>query len=836
MYRALKLSLLLTILLCTCVRAQSDGCTGETFVHLLSDEGLEDVRATCLIPYPGAGDDLLLGGTVGGDIFLTRISRTGERRWRRVISTPSLSTELSTLSEVVVDEEGMIAGVGSTFNANNLQRAYLFRYDPLGDQVIYLRQPPFSSEGTGISLGQDGEYLVSGSKKGEPTPIFNSGYLARFSRATGALVDEGTSLDFLGDEGILNLVRQPDGTAFLGGNVSATGGAGDTRASITHLDAEGKHVWTRIGPASANVNARLFTFDIEVVGQTVYVLSWGNIGNITGSVNTAMILSAFDLNGEHQWTRRYDLAQFEGEEAVELVQHDGGLLAYGFGLIGRRAPYLIHLSLAGEVNWARSYDLPGSAVVYFRCNQQLLTDDSGIFTLATYAFAGARPREGALLRLDNEGFSDNECLVINEADIVVTNIGSNWALVELTPSPQPLAWTEENASPLPSQLTVFDDCDIPCDDCFERVFTRAAICQGSSIILGGLPQTSSGIYADTVPGLMAGCDSILLTELVVSNGPEAAFSINRSCGFSTVDVQLSVDGGERPYAYNWSVAGAAGPRVSLPSGIYQVTVDDALGCSPKALEITIENITSGGLNFRTDAPFCPGENTGVIRLEPAGTGSIRLLTETGFIPDRIDSLAPGNYGVILRDSTGCEAFRQVYIPEARPAEIEINSPAVVRLGDEVSLYGSARFGSLFNDYSWSAEDSLGCSNCPIARYRPSASGMVFVEAVSERGCPVSDSLFIRVTKGAPRVYVPTGFSPNGDDLNDQWVPGLGPEVDRVSQVEVFDRWGGLVWIYGGDGVWWDGGASAAGTYVFRMSVVLIDGREEVFSGQVVLVR
>lgn len=835
MQRTISLFLAFLTLACTRARAQENGCTGETFVQVLRDESGLDVRATCVLPYPGAGNDLLIAGTVGGDVFLTRIGRQGDLRWRRVISTPSLSTELSTLAEVVVDEEGMIAGVGSSFDANNEQRLYLFRYDPLADQVSYLRQAPWSSEGTGIELGDAGEYLVSGSKNGEPPPVFNAAYLARVDRQTGVFIDAGTTFDFRGDEGILDLQRLPDGSIFCGGNVSATGGSGDTRASITRLAPDGSHLWTRIGYASSDVNARLFTFDVEVVDNTVFVLSWGNVGVITGSINTAMILSAFELNGEHRWTRRYDVADFPGEEAVELVPYRDGLLAYGFSLIGDRSTYLIHLDAQGEVRWGRTYDLPGSAIVYFRCNQQLLADEEGIVALATYSFSG-RPREGVVMNLDEEGRTDNPCVPVNDAEIVVTNLGTDWAEISLEPSDQTTPWDPLNSNELPVTFVAYDDCDVPCDDCLERTFSRQAICQGSSVILGGSSRSESGVYADTIPGSVTGCDSILLTELVVSNGPSVTAIVDRSCGFATADVRLEVAGGEFPYTYSWSVPEAEGQRASLPAGSYRVTVNDALACNPATVDILVEPAAAGGPDFRFNGPFCPGDSTGFIRLEPAGSGSIRLLPEGNFVPDRLDGLVPGDYSVILRDSSGCEAFRQVLIPQPRPAEIMIEAPELVRLGDEVSLSTRAAFGSLFNNFQWSATDSLRCPDCAVAQLRAATSGFVSVSALTERGCPVQDSVFLTVLRGDPRLYFPTGFSPNNDRVNDLWTPGLGPEVDRVLSLEIYDRWGAFVWAYANDESWWDGGDQPVGLYVFKTEILLIDGRRVEDSGSIVLVR
>ncbi|WP_368671329.1 gliding motility-associated C-terminal domain-containing protein, partial [Marinobacterium sedimentorum] len=56
----------------------------------------------------------------------------------------------------------------------------------------------------------------------------------------------------------------------------------------------------------------------------------------------------------------------------------------------------------------------------------------------------------------------------------------------------------------------------------------------------------------------------------------------------------------------------------------------------------------------------------------------------------------------------------------------------------------------------------------------------------------------------PRYYLPTAFSPNGDGLNDHLILYLGPGSERIETLELYDRWGQLVWSYGPDSDSWDG--------------------------------
>lgn len=89
---------------------------------------------------------------------------------------------------------------------------------------------------------------------------------------------------------------------------------------------------------------------------------------------------------------------------------------------------------------------------------------------------------------------------------------------------------------------------------------------------------------------------------------------------------------------------------------------------------------------------------------------------------------------------------------------------------------------------------------------------------SDMVCVLHDTLAIEVL---PDFTPPSGFTPNGDGINDRWV--LDIQEDENTIVQVYNRWGGLVWerkgIYQADE--WDGtnlkGKDLpSGTYYYRI--------------------
>lgn len=97
----------------------------------------------------------------------------------------------------------------------------------------------------------------------------------------------------------------------------------------------------------------------------------------------------------------------------------------------------------------------------------------------------------------------------------------------------------------------------------------------------------------------------------------------------------------------------------------------------------------------------------------------------------------------------------------------------------------------------------------------------------------------------PRLYVPNAFSPNGDGLNDVLVVFANEQVVRVTNFQVYSRWGERVFeafnILPNDfSTGWDGTFRGqpmdVGLFVYWAEVELADGSTQLLEGGVQLVR
>ncbi len=98
-------------------------------------------------------------------------------------------------------------------------------------------------------------------------------------------------------------------------------------------------------------------------------------------------------------------------------------------------------------------------------------------------------------------------------------------------------------------------------------------------------------------------------------------------------------------------------------------------------------------------------------------------------------------------------------------------------------------------YLWNTGDTT-------AAIKLDSMGIYRLETVSANGCKSFDT--VQILWGGTPFFVPNAFTPNGDGLND--VFKVIPRYDYVRDfvLQVYNRWGGLVYEGSGSDAAWDG--------------------------------
>lgn len=145
-------------------------------------------------------------------------------------------------------------------------------------------------------------------------------------------------------------------------------------------------------------------------------------------------------------------------------------------------------------------------------------------------------------------------------------------------------------------------------------------------------------------------------------------------------------------------------------------------------------------------------------------------------------------------------------------------------------------------YIWSPATGLSNTDThnPTGLYGVETDTVTYiVEVYNIAGCFDTASVRVTVFKTNPYIFVPTGFTPNGDGLNDHLRP-IAVGVQKINYFRVFNRWGQLVFATTTNGHGWDGkiGGVPQGTNVFAWMVGAVDylGKPIFLKGTSTLIR
>lgn len=364
---------------------------------------------------------------------------------------------------------------------------------------------------------------------------------------------------------------------------------------------------------------------------------------------------------------------------------------------------------------------------------------------------------------------------------------------------------------------------------------------------------SSGNYQVTITD-SNGCTAVNNALIQQPDSLKLSFLVQPliCSGDSNAVVSATITGGTADYVFQWA-NGATGPVINnLVAGSYSLQVTDSNGC---ILVDSVEVLQPDGLMVAVelDQPDCFGGQDGRIRmLVSGGQTPYRFSLNNGAFggSGAFLGLGAGTYQIQVRDANGCISGVMTTLDQPPPVQVSVGLDTTLVLGDSLLLSSLVNNAVGLTNYSWGSAlvDTFTCADlpdCDAIWVHPNHSNTYFLKVTDENGCMGRDEIQVTVEK--PRgIFVPTGFSPNGDLENDLLVVhGKSKQVHNILVFKVFDRWGELLYedqdfpvnetTRGWDGTF-RGQPCDPGVYVWLLEAVYQDGYRVVLRGDVTLVR
>ncbi|GIV44588.1 MAG: hypothetical protein KatS3mg035_1711 [Bacteroidia bacterium] len=384
----------------------------------------------------------------------------------------------------------------------------------------------------------------------------------------------------------------------------------------------------------------------------------------------------------------------------------------------------------------------------------------------------------------------------------------------------------------------------------------------STMLIG--PMTTNTQYQVIISSPL-GCPAISsIATITVVPAPNITITQDTSLCLGQ-SIQLFASGGT---TYVWSPNNATLSDVNSATPIcsttvsqtYTVTVTNAFGCTATdSVRITINGLpTVAGLGYLADC----GKDNGKVQVTTiggAGNGPyIFSLDGVSFQSDSMFTNLPvGSYTITIEDANGCQAQSQ----PIGVAEQIITNAAFTANGEETITTGLAPFDVTVLNNSTNATNfvwdfgngqtgsSPGIGQTQTITYNDFGDYEIILIAYD--GLPrCADTVSVKVkVDGKSALIMPNIFSPNGDGSNDVFKPipydkDAKPDGSRnitEYSLQIFDRWGKMVFETNDFNTGWDGkrkGGSQAsdGVYFWIVKATGIDNQSFTLKGNVTLLR
>jgi gliding motility-associated-like protein len=295
----------------------------------------------------------------------------------------------------------------------------------------------------------------------------------------------------------------------------------------------------------------------------------------------------------------------------------------------------------------------------------------------------------------------------------------------------------------------------------------------------------------------------------------------------------------------WSGAGVSGSTFT-PAGLigsinitYTATIGECTSHVTQALVVAAPVVADAG----TDVTVCGSsavmnatsgqenggwsEPSGIINIEPVVSPNATVSTGTF-----------GTYALVWTVDNGvCTASDTVLVHFTEPiTDLWVNAGPDQDLAvvDHTALLGSASSGSTLSWWVLSGSGIIANAHDSSTTITGLSMGdnLVVLTATIDQCSSASDTVTIHVDD----LFIPEGFSPNGDDVNDKWeIRGI--EAYPMSSLQIFNRWGHLVYRSDSYRNEWNGKGRNAGelpddTYFYVLNL----GGERTYNGHIILKR
>jgi gliding motility-associated-like protein len=243
------------------------------------------------------------------------------------------------------------------------------------------------------------------------------------------------------------------------------------------------------------------------------------------------------------------------------------------------------------------------------------------------------------------------------------------------------------------------------------------------------------------------------------------------CKGSSATLASTVTGCTGPYSYSWSPGAQTTSSITVSPTITTSYVVSVTGSNCTTTDTFVVKVNPAPIvNLGPDTASC------ACVFISAGNPGSTYYWNTGADYSGINICVSGQYWVTVSNGM-CMASDTI--------NVTIYPPPVVNLGQDITITNSITLnaGNPGSTYSWNTGATTQLINV-------NTSGQYSVMVTDTNGCVAGDDINIIIK--TPLTFIPEGFSPNGDGINETFnIKGIEEYPENI--FEIFNRWGDKVY-------------------------------------------
>lgn len=576
--------------------------------------------------------------------------------------------------------------------------------------------------------------------------------------------------------------------------------------------------------------------DNITIGTSLKVLPTDDVGWAIYSKEQTKLIK-FNLCGDINWTKSYDIPNATSSLSDIIKTQDGGFAILGREQIGdTHGMRVTKLSSNGDISWSKSY----SNLDYDYYPYSISEDNQG--NLFLY---------GNLTQLNNLAVNNHVSKLSNSGDLILTqlyNFGGIWGGAISTSDNGVLFRTGSNFIKLNTNLQVEWKTSIeaptyhyiaPLEVSNGYIFSANNLSNGTisyykldlsgNLLWGGRKNTNQngipnalrlnsegavvGLYSSTINGenystiRVFDASMNLISEHTINqvdlNPRDICFLSNSnplfigSSGPNTVCTRLysnyesncSMNSSE--FTINSEAIGYNQGDVITNNHSLNATSFNPNSSTEEASTIDLCSIIKV-LDLGKDTVLCVG--SAMVLENISGDDFDVYQWSTGENNSSITIYEPGVYWLVVEDFCDLNRANDTLFIEILPSlSLDFGEDLLV-CQDSTQLLRSPQCDSC--SFVWSD----GSQNDSL---QVITDGLYWLEAQNKNGCITSDSILIEFAPCECNVFIPNSFTPNDDGKNDTFKPKFYCDFEDYS-IEIFNRWGELIFKSNNPSEAWDG--------------------------------